>query len=966
MTSPTSTPSAEGTYPLSPFQRAALAYSSRPVALAAYVPLVPELLIQRSAQVLRAMPELTVTLYAAKATRVPRQAPCAVDCASVRDGTWELRAGCLSITAEPLSEGARLSIETDGVSADAMAIESFCHCVAGEQALPNGPPFLAVAAEHAAMLQEGELEQEKAYWRTMTSGTDTRLALGCVPGTQAARVSATFHLPVAPLSLFAGARDVTLADVAYLALHLLVDRVSEEGGSLGVLFDARDLMSLQGVGGLLTQVLPDYHAIDSDMTPEALLQCQVERHRKHVEMAGAPALAEHSSPPTLVFDPHGDWQLPRGWSHIDAFAGRSGALTLRASLRGEELVLLAQSCDGCPQGSLDGLLAAWAAVLEAVVASPGTPWSSLTLPGLHDGPGPIPRSKADDICARLDGFTRESGHNVAVRQGTRVTSRAAFMERVFDVAAAIGPLQDGAVVAVLADPQTDLLAAWLAALWRGAAFLPLLPSEPGPRIEHALADSRACVLLLADEAPSLKVPEGCRAIGLHDITPGSGSPVPAAPVSPGQIGYILRTSGTSGKPKLVAIRRESLNNYLRWVAEEVLTDDCEMPVISSPIFDASFKQVLGPVYAGRATWLLDADPVDASQAHAELSRAPSPLVLNCTPTYWAELLEASLQGARSLPLRKLLLGGEHISDTLRRRTVAAFPEAEIWNLYGPTETTATATAGRLEPGEPIHAGQPLAGAVVTVADRFARALPRGMRGEIWISGPGVGKGYLGAEDAGPFADLRLGETRWASYRTGDIGHIDSDGRLCLAGRRDGQLKIRGWRIEPQEIEVVAQGAPGVFNAKVLLDTAGASHRLCLFFVGDADESAVVSVLRERLPAAMVPAPVIKVARFPRNVTGKLDDRALLALAIQSAVDPVREYDPLQLEIATLWRDLVGQQWPRVDEDFFSAGGHSLLLARLVNQLRARGHQLSLRQVVRHPTVNSIVDAIRAAGGHSDA
>jgi len=400
----------------------------------------------------------------------------------------------------------------------------------------------------------------------------------------------------------------------------------------------------------------------------------------------------------------------------------------------------------------------------------------------------------------------------------------------------------------------------------------------------------------------------------------------------------------------------------------VLADGSDLPVVSSPIFDASFKQLLGPQYAGRATWLLEADPVNAAQAYSELADAKTPLVLNCTPTYWAELLDIGTNEGRHISLRKLLLGGEHISDTLRRRTTDEYPLAEIWNLYGPTETTATATAGHVKPDDPMHAGSALAGAVVTVSDRYGRELPLGMRGEIWISGPGVAKGYLGGVDQGPFVDLQVGERTLPSYRTGDTGVLDDQGRLRLFGRRDSQLKLRGWRIEPQEIERVAETTPGVVNAKLLLDSRSVSHLLCLFVIGDAEVAAILKVLRDSLPAGMIPAKVVRVGRFPRTATGKLDHLALLGkLTAESGASP-GDYEPLELEIATIWRGLLGQRWPRTDEDFFSAGGHSLLLARLVNQLRLRGHGISLRQIVRNPTVHSIAEAISAsdAGRCDDA
>jgi hypothetical protein len=237
-----------------------------------------------------------------------------------------------------------------------------------------------------------------------------------------------------------------------------------------------------------------------------------------------------------------------------------------------------------------------------------------------------------------------------------------------------------------------------------------------------------------------------------------------------------------------------------------------------------------------------------------------------------------------------------------------------------------------------------------------------MRGEVWISGPGVAKGYLGDLKQGAFCRLQKGERTIQAYRSGDAGSIDECGNLRLYGRLDAQLKVRGWRIEPQEIERIAEITPGVVDARLILDTRTDSHELRLFFMGEAEDASVLTVLREWLPAAMIPATLTRVARFPRNATGKLDSRALLERVPTRSEASPNDYDPFQLEVAIVWRDVVGRGWPHVDEDFFNAGGHSLLLARLINQLRANGHnQISLRQVVRNPTVNFIATLIRAFG-----
>jgi aryl carrier-like protein len=236
-----------------------------------------------------------------------------------------------------------------------------------------------------------------------------------------------------------------------------------------------------------------------------------------------------------------------------------------------------------------------------------------------------------------------------------------------------------------------------------------------------------------------------------------------------------------------------------------------------------------------------------------------------------------------------------------------------------------------------------------------------LRGEIWISGPGVAKGYGHGVGEEAFRRLRQGEGSVPAYRSGDAGRFDEHGRLQLLGRLDDQLKLRGWRIEPEEIERVAETTPGVVSAKVILDTRIEPHELRLFFLGAVDEASVMKTLRDWLPAAMAPATVTHVAHLPRTATGKLDHRALLELASTRGESSPDDYEPLQLEIATIWREVVGRGWPRIDENFFDAGGHSLALARLVNQLRARHFDIiSLRQVVRNPTIRAIALIIQSA------
>ena len=961
--------SSEDTYPLSPLQRAALAYAERPLTARLEAPFPPDILVQCAEEALREHPELTAGLRRGRAMRIPCHGPSDTRLESLSSGGSRLVAGSLSLTAEPSGAGTHLTIDTDALFADVGTIESLCESIAGGSSDDGSINFFDVVADHAAMLEEGELDQEKAYWQSIPQGGDPRPALGAGPGTARYRTSARVPVDGPLLAEFASAHRVRLEDVLYLSLYLLLDRVCPQTTSLGRLIDARELLGLEGVSGLCSQVIVDAPEIDPEAPATVLLAEQSIRLRTHAEMAGGPALTEDSYPPTVIFDPRTRWRLPDGWRLAEAFEGRSGALILRGAWDGDDLTLVANTCDGTKAENLLTMLAAWADIVAAVVREPDTPWGSLSIGTTGkagrlgaDLPTLTDRAAAEDICVRVYDHVAVDPETVAVHRGEQVLTRRALLGRIGVLVAAIRPLELGAVVAVLADPEPDLIAAWLAVLWQGAAFLPLSPTEPRQRIEQAISMSAASTVLVGDDAPTFSVPTQCRVVRFRDLDTTPRDPGPPAPTVPDQIAYLLRTSGSTGTPKLVAVSRGSLNNYLRWVVESLLSGNgSNMPVVSSPIFDASFKQLLGPPYAGRSTWLLESDHADSDQAYAELTASSVPFCLNCTPSYWAEFLNIG-GGERRLPLRKVFLGGEPVSEALVRRTMDIYPDTEIWNFYGPTETTATATAGRLAPGEPIHVGTAIAGAAVIVADYYGRPLPCGLQGEVWIAGPGLAKGYLGTVDQTSFCRLRVGDRTIRAYRSGDTGRIDECGRLRIGPRIDNQLKLRGWRIEPQEIERIAETTPRVIGARLVLDTREGTPQMRLFVLGDVGEAAIFKVLRDWLPTAMVPATVTRVARFPRTATGKLDHEALLDTATTRPEATPDDYEPLQLEIATIWRDIVGQGWPRVDEDFFNAGGHSLLLARLVNQLRARGHNnISLSQVVRNPTVNSIAAIILATG-----
>lgn len=960
------------THTLSPLQRAALRFPLRPVRYVVEVPdMPPRSLVDRVVGALAVAPEMGARLQEQSGLRLPRQRPEPSPAVEQDEGGWQLTAGTLRVSAEATEAGTRLTVEVDALFADVRSVELFLARVAGEPAAVAESDFFAVAAGHAAMAQEGELDQEARYWQQVRQrhGVDARSALGAEPGRPGAPVSASALIDSdteAALDALAGQLGVSVSDILYLALAILAQRVSRDDVLLGRLADVRELIGMESASGPYSQVLPDVPAVDLGDSPRAALGSQAERFGRHAEMAGGAALGDDDgAAPTVIFDPCLDQRAPAGWRTHETFAACSGALVLRGHRQEAGLRITADGCEGEDQARLGTVVRAWAAVVAGIVRNVDAPCRVLELQSdgdLMDLGRALDASQnrppAEDLCVRVHELAKEDEGAVAVRHGDRTLSRAGLLRRIGSLHGRLVGLAPGAVVAVLSEPETDLVAAWLAVLWGGGVVLPLSTAEPRARIEEALRDANAEAVLVGSGAPEFTAPEACLVLRTA-TTEGEADELEAPSAVGAQApAYLLRTSGSTGKPKLVEIRRGSLNNYLRWVRDDVLRHDEDLPMVSSPVFDACLKQLLGPQYAGRATWLLEAERGDVAEVHAELARAGRPFSLNCVPSFWSELLDVSASQASPLPLRRLLLGGERVSDALLRRTADRYPEAEVWNLYGPTEATATATAGRLAAGAPVGVGTPVAGASVVIVDRQGHPVPPGMRGEVCIAGPGLAVGYRGLESSG-FGPLSVGGRTFEAYRTGDLGRLGAAGELYVSGRIDDQVKLNGWRVEPAEIERVSERVTGVSGAAVVLDDREVPHRLRLFVVGDADADGVLDTLRTLLPAPLLPASVTVLDHFPLTTTGKRDRRRLLDSVTSRAEFSPDDYDDVELAVATAWRQVLGSGWPHPDEEFFSVGGHSLLLARLVNLLRTNGHEsLSLRQVLRRPTVGSIARLVR--------
>jgi amino acid adenylation domain-containing protein len=485
---------------------------------------------------------------------------------------------------------------------------------------------------------------------------------------------------------------------------------------------------------------------------------------------------------------------------------------------------------------------------------------------------------SDDLTARVAHWARETPDALAlVADDRRLTY--AELDRAGDALAA-ALLERGAgpetVVALLLPASASLVVAELATLKARAAFLPLDPTWPAERLRLLLRDAGARLLitdraLTSHGALARDVP-GLQRLDVGDTAERS-PPVAAAAWSPEQLAYVVYTSGTTGAPKGVEVAQSSLAQLAAWhVAKFAVTAGDRTALSSPPAFDASIWEIWPSLAAG-ATLHVASEMVRASPFSLREWMAEHAITIAFLPTPWVEILLTRPWPAGAAPsLRTLLTGGDRL-----RRFAAPLPLTLV-NNYGPTEATVVATSGALTPGpDAPHIGRPIDHARVYLLDGDRKPVAPGAVGELYIGGAGVARGYRGRPDETRerfLPDCFAGSGRM--YKSGDLARLRPDGNLDFIGRVDDQIKRRGFRIEPGEIEAALLRDGDLREAAVVLHDAGGGARLVAFVAGDAtvDEEALRARLAARLPAYMIPDDVVRLPALPRTPHGKLDRRAL--------------------------------------------------------------------------------------------
>ncbi|HSG41114.1 MAG TPA: amino acid adenylation domain-containing protein, partial [Thermoanaerobaculia bacterium] len=562
----------------------------------------------------------------------------------------------------------------------------------------------------------------------------------------------------------------------------------------------------------------------------------------------------------------------------------------------------------------------------------------------------------------------------ALVAGGGVLTSGEILERSLALAGELRALGVGpeVLVGVATERAPAMVVALLGVLAAGGAYVPLDPAFPAQRLAFLLADSRPAVLVAQPEAlrhlPAPGMPVVLLAEDGGVLEPAAGRLDRAAPADPAHLAYVLYTSGSTGSPKGTQIPHRALARFLDAVARRTgLGADDVLLAVTTLSFDIAALEIFLPLVEGARCVIASREEAADPGRLAELLAASGATAMQATPATWRMLLDTGWAGRPGL---KILCGGEALAPDLAAALLAG--GAELWNLYGPTETTVWSAVARVASGEAIHLGRPLDGESLLLLGEHGQPAPSGFPGEICIGGAGLARGYLGRPELTaerfiphPWSGRWGIEPGARLYRTGDLGRFDS-GRLEFLGRLDSQVKIRGVRIEPGEIEAALATHPAVRQAVVLARRERGSSLLGLVaWVVPAPGAALDAgdlrrFLRERLPETLVPAAFVPLEHLPRTPNGKIDRRALpdpgeRALAAAVHVPPRTE---TERELAGLWRQILDV--PRVgrSDSFFELGGHSLRIIQLAFRIQeAFGVEVPFRSFFAAPTLEGMARAI---------
>jgi amino acid adenylation domain-containing protein len=523
----------------------------------------------------------------------------------------------------------------------------------------------------------------------------------------------------------------------------------------------------------------------------------------------------------------------------------------------------------------------------------------------------------------------------------------------------VGP---GVLVAICVERSLDMLVGLLGIMRAGGAYVPVDPSFPLDRQRFMIEDAGVPVIVTQERLRS-QLPDHHGAVVCLDDTAewmaGRPTTLPPSTATPDDLAYVIYTSGSTGTPKGVQIPHRALVNFLTTMGERPgMTADDVLVAVTTLSFDIAGLELYLPLVTGGRVVIAPQTTAADPRRLAELIESSNATVVQATPTTWRMLVDSGWPGRPGL---KVLCGGEALPTVLAEELVAR--ELELWNMYGPTETTIWSAISRVRTGEALSLGHPIANTTVYILDEALQPAPIGVPGELHIGGDGLARGYLNRPEltAERFVPHPFDPSEGRIYKTGDLARQDENGNLEFLGRLDHQVKVRGYRIELGEIETALSRCPGVATAVAITreDVPG-DVRLVGYVVPTDDAAVSEGDLRRRLadslPPYMVPSAIVTLRDLPLTPNGKIDRKRLPEPAAERTRGDsfVAPRTPLERRLVEIWEQDLGVAPIGVTDDFFDLGVTSIVAARLFARLeRELGGRLPLGAVFQAPTIEKL-------------
>jgi amino acid adenylation domain-containing protein len=562
------------------------------------------------------------------------------------------------------------------------------------------------------------------------------------------------------------------------------------------------------------------------------------------------------------------------------------------------------------------------------------------------------------VISLFEKMVLENGDEIAVADDSGVLTYTELNKKAEQLAAylLLKGLTPEQAVPVCFERRLDMLVAMLAVMKAGGAYVPLDPVLPVERMNYVVNDVAAAIILTTAAFSHLF--EGIPLICIDkDTDLINACSVNEHIVTSSQLAYIIYTSGSTGNPKGVMIEHHSLVNLLCSVRDQLKLgiQHCMLSV-TTYAFDISCLELFAPLICGASVYIADKhDTMDGWRLNTLIHKVV-PTHMQATPATWQMLLESGWENREHLVI---MTGGEALAEKLKTQLLV-ISEKEVWNFYGPTETTIWSSAALLTANKPVNIGRPLANTQIYILNGAGALCTAGVPGQLCIGGEGLARGYVNQPQltADKFVRNFTGNER--VYCTGDLARWLPDGAIEYLGRMDDQLKIRGFRIEPAEIETVLLQVPFVKQAAVVAVKNEAA--LAAYLVTDTNyqQEEMLALLQRKLPAYMIPAVFIQLDVLPLTNNGKTDRKKLAGMKIERTA--IREYVAPQTKterlLAAIWSALLNKEQVGMEDDFFEMGGHSLLAMRITAAIRKQlGKAITVRHLFLYPTIASLSAAM---------